>query len=343
MRAVEWRDAPIDDEFLRFTETCVQCRGCEPACPSGVPYGHLIEATKAALAERHAVTPRWQRAAYALLSRHRTLLAGSSLLAVAQRARLVPPRVAGSLTRVPLRRGHRPASTGGAGHRARRVAVHRMRDGRLAAGDAPGHGGTRRRHRRHHPLVVGPGRLLRRPARARRVGGPGPPARRAGDGRHAGDGAGARQLGRMRRRVEGLRTAGRHRRRGRVRGTGRRRPRVAGRPRRRPAPAATPARPGDRAGSVPPAPRAAGAPARAHGARPLRRQSSSSTTTACAAGRVAPTPRCSRRSRPTFASASWRRSSAPARRVGPPSWPAPTRAAPCTSPPPASRCAIPST
>ena len=115
MRAVEWRDAPIDDEFLRFTETCVQCRGCEPACPSGVPYGHLIEATKAALAERHVVTPRWQRAAYALLSRHRTLLAGSSLLAVAQRARLVPPRVAGSLTRVPLRRGHRPSSTAAPG------------------------------------------------------------------------------------------------------------------------------------------------------------------------------------------------------------------------------------
>ncbi len=72
------------------------------------------------------------------------------------------------------------------GYRARRVAVHRMRDGRLAAGDAPGHGGTRRRHRRHHPLVVGPGRLLRRPPRARRVGGPGPPPRRTRDGRHAG-------------------------------------------------------------------------------------------------------------------------------------------------------------
>ena len=37
MRAVQWRDAPADGEFVRFMETCVQCRGCEPACPSGVP------------------------------------------------------------------------------------------------------------------------------------------------------------------------------------------------------------------------------------------------------------------------------------------------------------------
>ena len=158
-------------EFLRFTETCVQCRGCEPACPSGVPYGHLIEATKAALAERHVVTPRWQRAAYALLSRHRTLLAGSSLLAVAQRARLVPPRVAGSLTRVPLRRGRRPASTAAPGTEpdvwlftgcvmdAWLRATHRATAALVGATGATTRWSSDR------------GRLLRRPARARRVGG----------------------------------------------------------------------------------------------------------------------------------------------------------------------------
>lgn len=26
-----------------FLDTCVQCRGCEPACPSGVPYGRIFE------------------------------------------------------------------------------------------------------------------------------------------------------------------------------------------------------------------------------------------------------------------------------------------------------------
>lgn len=107
MRAVEWRGAPIDDTFLRFVDTCVQCRGCEPACPSGVPYGHLIETTKATLADRRTITPRWQRLAYRVLPMHRLLLAGSTLLAVAQRLRLVPKRA--GLSRLPLRRGPRPA------------------------------------------------------------------------------------------------------------------------------------------------------------------------------------------------------------------------------------------
>lgn len=113
MRAVEWRDAPVDDEFLHFTETCVQCRGCEPACPSGVPFGHLIEDTLATLASEHAITPRWQRLAYRVLGHHRSLLAGSTVLAVAQRLRLVPKRV--GLARLPIRRGRRPDATAPSG------------------------------------------------------------------------------------------------------------------------------------------------------------------------------------------------------------------------------------
>lgn len=105
MRAVQWRDAPADGEFVRFMETCVQCRGCEPACPSGVPFGHLMEGTREALADARRTAPRWLRAGFGVLGRHRLLLAGSSLLAVAQRLRLVPKRA--GLTRIPLRRGPR--------------------------------------------------------------------------------------------------------------------------------------------------------------------------------------------------------------------------------------------
>jgi glycolate dehydrogenase iron-sulfur subunit len=111
MRAVQWRGAPVDDGVLRFVETCVQCRGCEPACPSGVPFGRLIEDTKTSLAERRALTPRRQRLALKLLARHRLLLAGSTLLAVGQRMRLVPRRL--GLPRLPLRRGPRGAGTDG--------------------------------------------------------------------------------------------------------------------------------------------------------------------------------------------------------------------------------------
>src|SRR5215510_7032410 len=49
MRAVDWNGAPIDDAFRDAMEECVECRGCEAACPSAVPFGHLMEATRAAL------------------------------------------------------------------------------------------------------------------------------------------------------------------------------------------------------------------------------------------------------------------------------------------------------
>ena len=111
MRAVQWRGADADDEFVRFMETCVQCRGCEPACPSGVPFGRLMEGTRIALADEHRTAPRWLRAAFEVLGRHRTLLVGSSILAVAQRLRLVPRRA--GLARVPLRRGPSVRPTGG--------------------------------------------------------------------------------------------------------------------------------------------------------------------------------------------------------------------------------------
>jgi glycolate oxidase iron-sulfur subunit len=110
MRGVQWRGADADDEFVRFMETCVQCRGCEPACPSGVPFGRLMEGTRHALADEHRTAPRWLRAGLALLARHRLLLAGSTLLAGAQRLRLVPRRA--GLTRLPLRRGPAVRPTG---------------------------------------------------------------------------------------------------------------------------------------------------------------------------------------------------------------------------------------
>ncbi len=110
MRAVQWRNAPVDDDFVRFMATCVQCRGCEPACPSGVPFGHLIEGTREHLAAEREITPRWQRLGFGVLPRHRALLAGSTALAIAQRVRLVPGRL--GLGRLPIRRGPELVATG---------------------------------------------------------------------------------------------------------------------------------------------------------------------------------------------------------------------------------------
>ena len=102
--------AAADDEFVHFMETCVQCRGCEPACPSGVPFGRLMEHTREALADERLITPRWQRLAFSVLGRHRLLLAGSTLLALAQRA---PTRAcAASVSRACRCAVAAPAATG---------------------------------------------------------------------------------------------------------------------------------------------------------------------------------------------------------------------------------------
>ena len=110
MRAVQWRGSEVDAEFVHFMETCVQCRGCEPACPSGVPFGRLMEHTRHSLANERIITPRWQRIAFSALGHHRLLLVGSTLLALAQRIRLVPARL--GLARLAVRRGSRPSDTG---------------------------------------------------------------------------------------------------------------------------------------------------------------------------------------------------------------------------------------
>jgi len=110
MRAVQWEGAEVTPAFVDAMETCVQCRGCEPACPSGVPYGRLQEGVRDTLAAERRITPRWQRMAFAMLPRHRLLLVGSTALAVAQRARLVPKRL--GLPRLPLRRPKAVRATG---------------------------------------------------------------------------------------------------------------------------------------------------------------------------------------------------------------------------------------
>lgn len=41
--------APITPEYVRHIDLCLACRGCETACPSGVPYGRIVESARAQL------------------------------------------------------------------------------------------------------------------------------------------------------------------------------------------------------------------------------------------------------------------------------------------------------
>jgi glycolate oxidase iron-sulfur subunit len=50
MRALVDGTLPVNDADVRtHIDRCLGCRACETACPSGVPYGHLLEATRATL------------------------------------------------------------------------------------------------------------------------------------------------------------------------------------------------------------------------------------------------------------------------------------------------------
>ncbi|MDQ1533462.1 MAG: glycolate oxidase iron-sulfur subunit [Actinomycetota bacterium] len=102
MLAVELRGAPIDATFTRVIDECVQCRGCEAACPSSVPFGRLMEGTRAALGAMPADRlprrkPLLRRmgewfAYHVVLARHGVLIALTWLAWLGQRLHLVPAR-----------------------------------------------------------------------------------------------------------------------------------------------------------------------------------------------------------------------------------------------------------
>jgi len=114
MRAVQYEGAPLDATFERYMEECVQCRGCEAACPSSVPFGHLMEGARVALHEQRRSRRPWARRVAewigyrVVLPRHRVLLALTWLALVAQRLRLVPRRAEFGLPRLSARSLARP-------------------------------------------------------------------------------------------------------------------------------------------------------------------------------------------------------------------------------------------
>ena len=120
MRAVEWEEMTLDDEWLDAMDTCVQCLGCVTACPSGVPYGDLIATTREAVAEVRR-PPLKLRAGLWCLGRPGLLRWGTTVLAVLQRLgllKLAPRAMTMTLpARLPLRRPRPYSSAGGSSDR----------------------------------------------------------------------------------------------------------------------------------------------------------------------------------------------------------------------------------
>ena len=84
MVRVAAREAEINESYLEHIGLCLACRGCETACPSGVPYGRLVEAARAeieARAQRPWMQQRLRRYVFRKLlpSRFRLGFAGSLL------------------------------------------------------------------------------------------------------------------------------------------------------------------------------------------------------------------------------------------------------------------------
>lgn len=105
MSAVQ-KSGVAEPSFAAHMELCVLCRGCETACPAGVPFGHLMEQTREAIASkasRHkpSQAARWLRFGYKLLPHRRLLRSAVAMGAIAQRLRLVPKKL--NLPAIPLR------------------------------------------------------------------------------------------------------------------------------------------------------------------------------------------------------------------------------------------------
>jgi glycolate oxidase iron-sulfur subunit len=67
MRALEAGELAADDPTLAIhLDRCLGCRGCEPVCPSGVGYGHGLEAARALLARKRGLPPVARAALWAL-------------------------------------------------------------------------------------------------------------------------------------------------------------------------------------------------------------------------------------------------------------------------------------
>ena len=104
MRAAAEGRIAVTDTFAQHFDRCLGCRACETACPSGVPFGSLLEATRAQIERQGRSTHRglFTRFLYAVFPNPQRLGAVRGLLRIYQRTglqRLV--RASGLLKLIP--------------------------------------------------------------------------------------------------------------------------------------------------------------------------------------------------------------------------------------------------
>jgi glycolate oxidase iron-sulfur subunit len=102
MRAVAEKRLDVTDGFRRHLDLCLGCRACETACPAGVPFGSLLETSRAEIERRgrplrERLLPALIFAVFPYPRRLRALLAvsrlyrGSGLSALVRRTGVLRP------------------------------------------------------------------------------------------------------------------------------------------------------------------------------------------------------------------------------------------------------------
>ncbi|MCL0044576.1 4Fe-4S dicluster domain-containing protein, partial [Dehalococcoidia bacterium] len=69
MKALREQRVGLTSRVVSHMDLCLQCRACETACPSGVPFGRLMESTREQIASHHK-GPLLRRLAMYIAFRH---------------------------------------------------------------------------------------------------------------------------------------------------------------------------------------------------------------------------------------------------------------------------------
>lgn len=134
MRAIQDGRLPLGDTAVHHIDQCLGCRACEAACPSGVHYGELLEATRDHIEHHHQRSPFQTFLRRVLIERvfphplrMKLALLPARLIKRAEAGHLLPQSAQDALALIPdeVTEGHLPEVSPAIGQRRGRVGFVR--------------------------------------------------------------------------------------------------------------------------------------------------------------------------------------------------------------------------